>query len=116
MTDSPARPAPLADPHLRHDATPGRRDIVVLGSTGSIGTQAVDLVLRNPDRFRVTALSAAGGGSRALSAVAALAAASWCAASMVRLPLASPQARFVRANHRPCGGGPFPGPAPAPRA
>ncbi|SCE21773.1 1-deoxy-D-xylulose-5-phosphate reductoisomerase [Streptomyces sp. SolWspMP-sol7th] len=58
MTDSPA---PLADPHLRYDATPGRRDIVVLGSTGSIGTQAVDLVLRNPDRFRVTALSAAGG-------------------------------------------------------
>lgn len=35
--------------------------MVVLGSTGSIGTQAIDLVLRNPDRFRVTALSAAGG-------------------------------------------------------
>ena len=30
------------------------RDVVVLGSTGSIGTQAIDLVLRNPDRFRVT--------------------------------------------------------------
>ncbi|MFE9252318.1 1-deoxy-D-xylulose-5-phosphate reductoisomerase [Streptomyces sp. NPDC007088] len=58
MTDSPA---PLADPHLRYDASEGIRDIVVLGSTGSIGTQAVDLVLRNPDRFRVTALSAAGG-------------------------------------------------------
>ncbi|OON76440.1 1-deoxy-D-xylulose-5-phosphate reductoisomerase [Streptomyces tsukubensis] len=58
MTDSPA---PLADPHLRYDATEGRRDIVVLGSTGSIGTQAIDLVLRHPDRFRVTALSAAGG-------------------------------------------------------
>jgi 1-deoxy-D-xylulose-5-phosphate reductoisomerase len=37
------------------------RDIVILGSTGSIGTQAIDLVLRNPDRFRVTGLSAAGG-------------------------------------------------------
>ncbi|GAA4779843.1 MULTISPECIES: 1-deoxy-D-xylulose-5-phosphate reductoisomerase [Streptomyces] len=58
MSDSPA---PLADPHLRFDASHGRRDIVVLGSTGSIGTQAIDLVLRNPDRFRVTALSAAGG-------------------------------------------------------
>ncbi|MFP8908545.1 1-deoxy-D-xylulose-5-phosphate reductoisomerase, partial [Streptomyces atacamensis] len=39
----------------------GPRDIVILGSTGSIGTQAVDVVLANPDRFRVTALSAAGG-------------------------------------------------------
>lgn len=58
MTDSPA---PLADPHVRFDAAPGRRDIVVLGSTGSIGTQAVDLVQRHPDRFRVTGLSAAGG-------------------------------------------------------
>lgn len=61
MTDT------LADPHLRFTPAPltgggdGPRDIVILGSTGSIGTQAVDLVLRNPDRFRVTALSAAGG-------------------------------------------------------
>ncbi|WP_236245591.1 1-deoxy-D-xylulose-5-phosphate reductoisomerase [Streptomyces sp. CC210A] len=59
MSDS--APAPLADPHIAFDPSEGRRDIVVLGSTGSIGTQAVDLVLRNPDRFRVTALSAAGG-------------------------------------------------------
>jgi 1-deoxy-D-xylulose-5-phosphate reductoisomerase len=60
MTDSPA---PLADPHLVFDpvVTDGPRDIVILGSTGSIGTQAIDLVLRNPRRFRVTALSAAGG-------------------------------------------------------
>ncbi|MFF2188809.1 1-deoxy-D-xylulose-5-phosphate reductoisomerase [Streptomyces sp. NPDC058155] len=58
MSDSPA---PLADPHIAFDVSEGRRDIVVLGSTGSIGTQAIDLVLRNPDRFRVTALSAAGG-------------------------------------------------------
>jgi 1-deoxy-D-xylulose-5-phosphate reductoisomerase len=34
---------------------------VILGSTGSIGTQAIDVVLRNPDRFRVVAISAAGG-------------------------------------------------------
>ncbi|MEU7283294.1 1-deoxy-D-xylulose-5-phosphate reductoisomerase [Streptomyces sp. NPDC045431] len=58
MSDSPS---PLADPHIAFDPAEGRRDIVVLGSTGSIGTQAIDLVLRNPDRFRVTALSAAGG-------------------------------------------------------
>ncbi|MFI6288778.1 1-deoxy-D-xylulose-5-phosphate reductoisomerase [Streptomyces sp. NPDC051018] len=57
------RPSPLADPHtlFAPDRGAERRDIVVLGSTGSIGTQAIDLVLRNPDRFRVTALSAAGG-------------------------------------------------------
>jgi len=43
------------------------RDVVLLGSTGSIGTQAVDVVRRNPDRFRVTGL-AAGGGQPALLA------------------------------------------------
>ncbi|MCH0573274.1 1-deoxy-D-xylulose-5-phosphate reductoisomerase [Streptomyces sp. MUM 136J] len=66
MTDSPASPAspaPLADPHLVYDPVTGDgpKDVVILGSTGSIGTQAIDLVLRNPDRFRVTALSANGG-------------------------------------------------------
>jgi 1-deoxy-D-xylulose-5-phosphate reductoisomerase len=35
----------------------------VLGSTGSIGTQALDLVRANPDRFRVVGLTA--GGSNA---------------------------------------------------
>jgi 1-deoxy-D-xylulose-5-phosphate reductoisomerase len=38
-----------------------RRDIVILGSTGSIGTQAIDVVRANPDRFRVVALTAGGG-------------------------------------------------------
>lgn len=37
-----------------------RRDIVVLGSTGSIGTQALELVRRNPGRFRVVGLTAGG--------------------------------------------------------
>jgi 1-deoxy-D-xylulose-5-phosphate reductoisomerase len=36
------------------------RSITILGSTGSIGTQALDVVRRNPDRFRVVGLSAAG--------------------------------------------------------
>ncbi len=36
------------------------RDIVILGSTGSIGTQALDLVRANPDRFRVVGLTAGG--------------------------------------------------------
>ena len=47
------------------------REIVLLGSTGSIGTQAIDVVRRNPDRFRVVALGA-GGGNVALLAEQAL--------------------------------------------
>jgi 1-deoxy-D-xylulose-5-phosphate reductoisomerase len=47
------------------------REIVLLGSTGSIGTQAIDIVRRNPDRFRVVALGA-GGGNVALLARQAL--------------------------------------------
>jgi 1-deoxy-D-xylulose-5-phosphate reductoisomerase len=38
-----------------------RRGVVVLGSTGSIGTQAADIVRRNPDRFRIAGLAAGGG-------------------------------------------------------
>ena len=34
------------------------RSIIVLGSTGSVGTQALDVARRNPDRFRVVGLSA----------------------------------------------------------
>ncbi len=37
-----------------------RRDVVVLGSTGSIGTQALEIVRRHPDRFRVVGLAAGG--------------------------------------------------------
>ncbi|MEX0426417.1 1-deoxy-D-xylulose-5-phosphate reductoisomerase [Nocardioides sp. DS6] len=44
------------------------RDVVILGSTGSIGTQALELVRRNPDRFRVVALTA-GGSSPASTAL-----------------------------------------------
>ena len=38
------------------------REIVLLGSTGSVGTQAADIIRRNPGRFRVVGL-AAGGAS-----------------------------------------------------
>ena len=34
--------------------------ITILGSTGSVGTQALDVVRRNPDRFKVVGLSVAG--------------------------------------------------------
>ena len=42
-------------------ASRDRRDLVILGSTGSIGTQALDVVRANPDRFRVVGLTAGGG-------------------------------------------------------
>jgi 1-deoxy-D-xylulose-5-phosphate reductoisomerase len=44
---------------------------VLLGSTGSIGTQAADVIRRNPGRFRVAGL-AAGGGNPGLLAAQAL--------------------------------------------
>lgn len=43
------------------------RDVVILGSTGSIGTQALDVISRNPGRFNVVGLSA-GGSNLALLA------------------------------------------------
>ena len=36
------------------------RDVVILGCTGSIGTQALQLVRSNPDRFRVVGMTAGG--------------------------------------------------------
>jgi 1-deoxy-D-xylulose-5-phosphate reductoisomerase len=36
------------------------RTVSLLGSTGSIGSQAIDVVERNPDRFRVVAIAAGG--------------------------------------------------------
>jgi 1-deoxy-D-xylulose-5-phosphate reductoisomerase len=43
------------------------RDVVLLGSTGSIGTQALDIVARNPGRFRLTGLAAGGGNPELLA-------------------------------------------------
>jgi len=34
------------------------KNVAILGSTGSIGTQALDVIARHPDRFRVVALAA----------------------------------------------------------
>ena len=36
------------------------RDVVILGSTGSIGVQALEIIEANPGKFRVVALTAAG--------------------------------------------------------
>lgn len=43
------------------------REVVLLGSTGSIGTQALDIVARNPERFKVVALAAGGGNLKLLA-------------------------------------------------
>jgi 1-deoxy-D-xylulose-5-phosphate reductoisomerase len=50
-----------------HNGRMSVREIVLLGSTGSIGTQAVDIVRRNPDRFRVVGLGAGGGNVAVLA-------------------------------------------------
>jgi 1-deoxy-D-xylulose-5-phosphate reductoisomerase len=42
------------------------KSLTILGSTGSIGTQALDVVRRNADRFRVVGLSAAGANQELL--------------------------------------------------
>jgi len=42
------------------------KSVTILGSTGSIGTQALDVVRRNPDRFKVVGLSAAGANQELL--------------------------------------------------
>ena len=46
------------------------RDLVILGSTGSIGTQALDVVRRNPGQFRIVGLAAGGSDTDLLAAQA----------------------------------------------
>jgi 1-deoxy-D-xylulose-5-phosphate reductoisomerase len=47
------------------------RDVVILGSTGSIGVQALEIIDANPGKFRVVALTAAGNNVELLVAQAA---------------------------------------------
>lgn len=44
-----------------------QRTVVLLGSTGSIGTQALDVLGRHPDRFRVVGLAAGGADPAAVA-------------------------------------------------
>jgi len=46
------------------------RDVVIVGSTGSIGTQALQVIADNPHRFRVVALAAGGKRPELLAAQA----------------------------------------------
>ena len=46
----------------RHNGRVSNRlRVLILGSTGSIGTQALDVIAANPDRFEVVGLAAGGG-------------------------------------------------------
>ncbi|MBO0833397.1 MAG: 1-deoxy-D-xylulose-5-phosphate reductoisomerase, partial [Actinobacteria bacterium] len=73
----------------------GCREITLLGSTGSIGTQAADIVARNPARFKVTAIASGGGNPGLLARQAidlgaeAVAVASPAAVPEVRAALAA---------------------------
>ncbi|HEV7853102.1 MAG TPA: 1-deoxy-D-xylulose-5-phosphate reductoisomerase, partial [Mycobacterium sp.] len=51
----------MSTAHAR-STTDVRLRVLILGSTGSIGTQALDVIAANRDRFEVVGL-AAGGGS-----------------------------------------------------
>ena len=44
-----------------------RKRIVLLGSTGSIGTQALEVVSEHPERFEVVGIAAGGGNPAALA-------------------------------------------------
>lgn len=48
--------------------TPANRlRVLILGSTGSIGTQALEVIAANPDRFEVVGLAAGGGNPELLA-------------------------------------------------
>jgi 1-deoxy-D-xylulose-5-phosphate reductoisomerase len=72
------------------------REVVILGSTGSIGTQALDIIRRNPDRFRIVALAAGGADPDALARQAAE---FGVAAVAVANPAAAPQLQAALRHH-----------------
>ena len=86
--------------------------MLVLGSTGSIGTQALEVIAANPDRFHVVGLAAGGANvetlvrQRAETGVTNIAVADDRAAQMVdqqigRVPFRGPEAvtRLVQETH-----------------
>ncbi len=86
---------------MESPSTGQSRDIIVLGSTGSIGTQAADIIRRNPDRFRLTGI-AAGGGNPGLLARQAIELGAETVA--VASPAAVPELRAALAALAPAGG------------
>ncbi|WP_194834759.1 1-deoxy-D-xylulose-5-phosphate reductoisomerase [Nocardia sp. XZ_19_369] len=72
--------------------------VLLLGSTGSIGTQALEVIAANPDRFEVVGLAARGGNTELLAAQMAatgtrnVAVADPAAAQQLEVALAGPDA------------------------
>ena len=81
------------------------RTVAILGSTGSIGTQALDVISRNPDRFRVTALSAGSNidlvAEQAVAFEVDLVAVATATAEQVAEAIGAHAARAGRAAYRP---------------
>ncbi|WP_068065878.1 1-deoxy-D-xylulose-5-phosphate reductoisomerase [Nocardia xishanensis] len=72
--------------------------VLLLGSTGSIGTQALEVIAANPDKFEVVGLAARGGNTELFAAQMAatgtrnVAVADPAAAAALDIPLAGPAA------------------------
>ena len=58
--------------HAASSKSAAARTVTVLGSTGSVGTQTIELLLADPDRFRVRALVAGGNAVRLAEQAVAL--------------------------------------------
>lgn len=56
---------------MSNKAGSDHKSVVILGSTGSIGTQAIEVINLNPDRFTVVGLSAGGANLELLAQQAA---------------------------------------------
>ncbi len=83
----------------------GRLRVLILGSTGSIGTQALEVIADNPDRFEVVGLAAGGADpdrlarQRAVTGITNIAVADQAAADLIGdVPFVGPDAatRLVR--------------------
>jgi 1-deoxy-D-xylulose-5-phosphate reductoisomerase len=71
MDPSTAVREPLADTiHLPAEPNEQRRSVLILGSTGSVGTQALDVIAGNPDTFTVAGLAAGGADPATVAAQA----------------------------------------------
>ncbi|MET0577467.1 MAG: 1-deoxy-D-xylulose-5-phosphate reductoisomerase, partial [Ilumatobacteraceae bacterium] len=81
------------------------RTVAVLGSTGSIGTQALEVVAAHPGRFRVVALSAGGNvalvARQAVEHAVPLVAVATGTVEDVRAAVAAAAAALGRADHHP---------------
>lgn len=54
-------------PRHNRPVNSSRIRVLILGSTGSIGTQALEVIAANPDRFEVVGLAAGGGNAELLT-------------------------------------------------